>query len=284
MVTICWSPENRVSGAKGQTAHHGHCPIVHGSRVVLGQNGLRVSIVGLKAMLMSLPWGISPGSLLGTSSGDRFWILSGQNRIVSRAEQGALVCCSEVTHLPAPRLSARVSLCSWKSYCRVNPREAGNQAALPTGVCSSGFITPPALSISPLQLLSWQRGPSQLRGPHAHDCRAVCHPRQGSITPNLPLWLCTLSKASFSPHDLIPVLPSGPVVPYQLGLVCWGHVWQAGRAVSAGAPGASSRNGESRRRAELVSNHVSLLRGESGKFPEQDKLCWVERRDAFGGE
>lgn len=134
MVTIWWSPENRVSGAKGQTAHHGHCPIVHGSRVVLGQNGLRVSIVGLKAMLMPLPWGVSPGSLLGTSSGDKFWILSGQNLIVSRAEQGSLVCCSEVTHLPAPRLSPRVSLCSWKSYCRVNPREAGNQAALPTGV------------------------------------------------------------------------------------------------------------------------------------------------------
>lgn len=103
-----------------------------GSRVVLGLNGLRASAVGLRAMLVPLPWavpwGIGPASLLGTSFGGRFWILKGPNPdfSVSRAEQGALVGYSEATHLPAPGWSMRSSLCSWKSFCRVDRREAGN--------------------------------------------------------------------------------------------------------------------------------------------------------------
>lgn len=56
-----------------------------GSRVVLGLNGLRVSAVGLRAMLAPLPWavswGIGPASLLGTSFGDGFWFLKGQTLI-----------------------------------------------------------------------------------------------------------------------------------------------------------------------------------------------------------
>lgn len=64
--------------------------------------------------------------------------------------------------------------------------------------------------------------------------------------PDLLLWLCAWSKASFSPGLLILVLSSGPIVPHQLGLVRRGPVWQAGRAVSAGAPGVSPCGVESR--------------------------------------
>lgn len=127
-------------------------------------------------------------------------------------------------------------------------------------VRSPGLILPPAL-----QLLSWWRGLPALASSY------LCHPRQGSITPDLLLRLCALSKASFSPPNLIPVLSSGPVIPYQLGLVCRGRVRQAGRAVSAGAPGVSSCSVESRGRAELVSSHVSLLRAESWKISSLSK-------------
>lgn len=100
-------------------------------RVVLGLNGLRMSTVGLRAMLVPLPWMVSwdmgPASLLGARR--QFLDFS-----VSRAEQGALVGCSEVTHLPAPGLSTRGLLCSWKSFCRVDHREGGNLTALPTAV------------------------------------------------------------------------------------------------------------------------------------------------------
>lgn len=133
------------------------------------------------------------------------------------------------------------------------------------GVGSPGLISPPALSISALQLLSWQRGLPALGSSH------LCNPRQGSITPDLPLQLRALSKASFSSHNLIPVLSSGPVVPYQLGLVCRGPVQQTGRAVSAGAPGASPHSVERRGRADLVSSHISMLRAESGKFSSLSK-------------
>lgn len=67
------------------------------------------------------------------------------------------------------------------------------------GVGSPALLLPPALSISALQLLSWQRGLPAL------GSSSLCDPRQGSsIMPDLALWLWAPSKASFSPHILIP--------------------------------------------------------------------------------
>ena len=145
---------------KGQSIHHGCCPAVHGSSVVLGQNGLRVSTMGLRAMLVPLPWAVSwsigPASLLGTSFGDRSWFLKDQTLIsVSpRAEQRAPVGYLEVT-LPAPGPAMRGSLCSWKSFCRVDDGEAGNKAALPTGVQKGwGGRTRPRLTSSTVHISS----------------------------------------------------------------------------------------------------------------------------------
>lgn len=59
MLTSWWPLENRVSGAKGQSVRLSRCPAVRGGRVVLGLNGLRVSTVGLRAMLVPLPWALS---------------------------------------------------------------------------------------------------------------------------------------------------------------------------------------------------------------------------------
>lgn len=136
---------------------------------------------------------------------------------------------------------------------------------------SLALISPPALSIS-----AWlpASGSSYL-----HD------PRQGSTTPDLLLWLRTLSKASFSPQGQIPVLSAGPLFPHQLGLVRRGPLWQAGRAVSAGAPGASLCRAESRGRAGLGSSHICLPGGEWRiLFTQPDKLLWHERKRSFWGE
>lgn len=101
--------------------------------------------------------------------------------------------------------------------------------------------------------------------------------------PHLPLWLCALSKASFSPLIRIPVLSSGPIVPHQLGLVRRGPVWQAGRAVSAGAPGVSPGGVESRGRTELESSHISLPGVESGKFSSLSRTNLTGLKDELLG-
>lgn len=103
--------------------------------------------------------------------------------------------------------------------------------------------------------------------------------------PDLPLWLCAWSKASFSPLILIPVLSSGSIVPHQLGLVRGGPVWQAGRAVSAGAPGVSPAGVESRGRAQLESGHISLPGVENGKFSSlrRTNLTGLKDEKLLGG-
>lgn len=103
--------------------------------------------------------------------------------------------------------------------------------------------------------------------------------------PDLPLWLCAWSKASFSPLILIPVLSSGSIVPHQLGLVRGGPVWQAGRAVSTGAPGVSPAGVESRGRAQLESSHISLPGVENGKFSSlrRTNLTGLKDEKLLGG-
>lgn len=189
-----------------------------------------------------------------------------------------------MTHVPAPGPVLRDS--STKEWGEVEHRVAewstgrlGTRQPCPlvskrAGVGSPGLLLPPALSISALQLLSWQRGL-----PALGSC-SLCDPRQGSSTMlDLPLWLCASTKASISPHILIPVFSSGPIVPHQPGLVCRGPVWQAGRAVSAGAPGVSPCGVESRGRAELESSHISLPGSEGGKFSSLSRTNFTGLKD-----
>lgn len=196
-----------------------------------------------------------------------------------RAEQGAHVDYSAVTHTPAPKPVLRDSPTAAELRTgRLGARQPCPLVSKGAGVGSPGLLLPPALSISALQLLSCQRGLPAL------GSSSLCDPRQGSsIMPDLPLWLCAFTKASLALTFLsLFVLPSGPIVPHQLGLVRGGPGWQAGRAVSAGAPGVSPQTWggvEGRGRAELDSSHISLPRGQSGTFSstEQDKLQWAQR-------
>ena len=136
MFTVPQPLENRVCGDEWPEHASRSLPRCAGSRIVLGWNRLGLSTVGLKTML-----GLFPGASVQPLC-CRCWLwgqvldFKGLNPYssVSRAEQGALVGYSEVTHLPAPGLSVRGSLCSWKSFCGVDHGVAGNQAALPTGV------------------------------------------------------------------------------------------------------------------------------------------------------
>lgn len=179
----------------------------------------------------------------------------------------------------------RGSLCGWKSFCRADRSGAGNQASLYTGAQEGWHGEPRTRLASSTACISSATAElaevaSSFGIPLPLGSPCLCDP---SITPDLLLRLRALS--SFSSHDLIPVLSSGPVVPYQLGLVHRGHVWQAGRAVSAGAPGASPRSVESRGRAELVSSHMSPPRAESGKFSSLSKTNFtgLKKEKLLGG-